>query len=561
VAQSSQSLLDACWSGCKRALVVVGCFSLFSNLLMLTLPLYMLQIYDRVLASHSYSTLLYLTIIAIVALVVYASLESLRSMLLYQISQWLDSSLSPRALLGAARQLLQGNGYANLVLRDINQVSSLISGNGIIACFDLPWFIIYLVVVYLLHPALGMLATCAAAGLFGLTYFNERLTHSALTKSNELLLQNQGRIDMALRNADAIQTMGMMKNLASRWAEHQQEIHVLQQSANRLLQIILASTKFLRLSLQIGILAIGAYYVLNNKLTPGAMIAASILISRALAPVEQIIANWRQFMGGYQAYGRIKNYFSLQAVIGNGISLPKPKGQLQVERLFYTPAKQDKPVLKNISFALKSGEMLAIIGPSAAGKSTLLKLIAGTHLPTAGSVRLDGAEISHWQREEVGNYLGYLPQSVELLPGTVKENIARLDLDPADDAVLKAAQAACVHELILKLPQGYETQLGGEGHKLSGGQQQRIGLARALYGEPSLLLLDEPNSNLDLQGEEALKQVLTQIKQQSKTCIIITHRQNILQYVDKVLWLIDGQIKLFGPKEQVLAHLAGKNHG
>ena len=484
---------------CHKALYVAGFFSFFINILMLTTSLYMLQVYDRVLASRSYDTLIYLTLAAVIALAALTLLDIARSRVLVHVSYWLDNALSPAALAKGPDQILQGYAYGPQALRDIATVRQFIAGAGIFSLFDAPWVPIYLFVIFILSPALGFLATFGAIILFVLALINEIMTRKFLNEANSRAMSAQYYVDTSLRNAESIQAMGMMPNIIQHWETQNAPVLQLQTIASNRAAIILAISKFMRLSLQIFMLGIGAYLVINNQLTGGAMIAGSILLSRALAPVEQAISVWKQILAARQAYHRLQQHFSATTRHTSNISLPAPKGIVTLENVTYHLSRTEKPILANISLQIDAGEMIAIIGPSGAGKSTLARLIVGALKATSGDVRLDGADVYTWERHDFGRYTGYLPQDIELFTGTVKDNIARMGIIE-DEAVISAAQIAEVHNLILHLPKGYDTHIGNSSYVLSGGQRQRIALARAIYHFPRLLVLDEPNSNLDKNG-------------------------------------------------------------
>lgn len=540
---------------CKQSFCYVALFSFFVNLLMLTVPIYMLQLFDRVLASRSYDTLIYLTLIAIIALGVFALMDVARSRIVIAVSSWLDNFLSPVALSRSADEILQGRHYGSQSLRDILNIRQFLGGPGVFAILDSPWVPLYLFVIFLLHPLLGTIATVGAILLFCLALVNELVTHEALTEAGARAVKTQGQTDSALRNAEVIQAMGMMPNIVKRWHHENEKVLALQTLASQRAGLLLSISKFLRFTLQLLMLGTGAYLAVSNQITPGVMIAGSILLSRALAPVEQVIGVWKQMTSARQAYHRLAKHFSEEVNRSAGIQLPKPVGHLEFKNVYYVPPRQEKPILNNVSFNIPAGQMTAIIGPSAAGKSTLARLMVGAWSPTAGAARLDGATIYTWDRDHFGKHVGYLPQAVELFSGTVKENIARLG-EASDDAVIQAAQQAGVHDMILKLPQGYDTPIGPGDYSLSGGQRQRIALARALYGNPQVIILDEPNSNLDSDGEIALLNALEHAKSRGATVILIAHRPSMIRTVDRVIVLHGGQVQLMGPRDEVLAKVS-----
>lgn len=538
----------------KRAVFGVAVISLFVNLLMLTVPLYMLQLFDRVLASRSEATLVYLTIAAVGALAVLGLLDMLRSRVLARVSTWMEQRLSPVALSRAVDAMLQSRRYGTQSLRDITQVRQFIASPALLTLFDAPWVPIYLFVIYLLHPTLGLVGLIGAVLLFAVAIANELVTRKPLSEANNQWVKAMRKTDAAVRNAEVIESMGLMPGIIRRWLADNQTALALQERASDRAGVLLALSKFLRLSVQIAMLGMGAYLVVQQQITGGIMIAGSIILSRALQPVEQAIGSWKNLVSARAAYRRLKEFLADTPVRETDIALPAPAGHLLVERAVFVPPGGSKPTLKGVTFAVEPGEILAVVGPSAAGKSTLARLIVGAWRPRSGVVRLDGADVYAWDRVDFGRHVGYLPQDVELFEGTIAENIARLDEADAE-AVVEAAQRAGVHELILKLPNGYSTALGEDGAVLSGGQRQRIGLARALFGRPRLIVLDEPNANLDADGETALVKAMVEAREEGALVIFISHRPSLVTCADKMLLLRDGAAELFGPREQVLPRL------
>lgn len=543
---------------CKKAFVYVGLFSCIVNILTLTVSLYMFQIFDRVLSSHSYDTLIYLTLVAIFALTILAVLDGVRSRILVYVSHWLDNTLSPEALQRSVDNLLQGSAYASQSLKDISQIRSFLSSSGMLSIMDAPWLPIYLLVIFLLHPALGVLGVLGTIVLVALAIANEKITRPIILTANTASIKSQAQLSSTLRNAESIQAMGMLPSIIQRWFKENESVLDLQSLANERSNFILAVSKFTRYALQVLVLGLGAFLVVNNHLTSGGMIAASIILSRALAPIEGAISVWQQFTSVRQAYSRLNEYFSKPVPRTGAITLPRPQGFLAFENVSLVPPGSNKVVLRNISFLLNPGEMLAVIGPSAAGKSCLARLTVGAWAPSAGNVRLDNADVYTWNREDFGTYLGYLPQSIELFSATVKENIARMK-EANDQDIIEAAKIAGAHDMILRLPDGYDTKLGDGGYKLSGGQTQRIALARALYGNPQLVVLDEPNSNLDSEGDLALVNALMHAKSKGITVVFIAHRPSLVELSDKILLLRDGVVQLFGSKAEVMARLQEMN--
>ncbi|MEP9397616.1 type I secretion system permease/ATPase [Mesorhizobium sp. KR2-14] len=549
-----QSPLKHALSSCRGGFAAVAAFSFFINLLVLSTSVYMLQVYDRVLTGRSVETLVYLTLIATAALAAMGGLEFFRSRLLVQLGTWIDRVLSPQVLGRGLENALRGAAYRTEALRDLATLRGYLSGGGIMALFDAPWMPLYLIFIFLLHPLLGLLALGGGIILFALALANNALTAGALKQATAGSARAYQAADAGFRNAEVIDGMGMGGTLLRRWDAANVEVLALQSLASERAGLINAFTKPFRMFLQVAVLGLGAWLSLRHEVSPGAMIAASIIMSRALAPVEQAIATWKQTTGAREAWGRLNRLFDAPPLRPTGMELPRPQGRLTVEAVTYVPPGARAAVLKNVAFALSPGQVLAVIGPSAAGKSTLARLLVGMASPQHGQVRLDGADVFAWSRADFGRHVGYLPQDVELFPGTIRENIARMEEGvPAE--VVAAAKMAGVHEMILRLPRGYDTEIGEQGSVLSGGQRQRIGLARALYGHPALVVLDEPNSSLDAAGEEALNEAIAKLKAAGSTVVIVAHRPSLMTHVDSVLVLNEGHAQMFGPRDAVLAQL------
>ena len=534
-----------------------GAAALFScciNLLYLGSPLYMLQVYDRVLASGSRDTLVMLTVA--LALATMAALDAIRARVLVRCGVGFDARLSARLMTALIdRGARSGGARQAELLRDLDQLRQFLAGVAVLAIFDLPWMPIYVAILCLLHPVLGLIALAGGLGLLALTALNELVTGPPLRRANEAALRSYGVTDAALRNAEVIQAMGMQAGLLARWQRNRSEMLSCQAVASDRNATVSALTKFTRLLLQSLILGAGAWLALDRAVSPGVIFAGSLLMGRALAPIEQLVGASKQLVGARLAYRRVRALLIAEPARRVGMALPRPQGRLSVERLVYAPPGADRPLLKGISFELAAGQGLGLIGPTAAGKSTLARLLVGAWQPTLGHVRLDGADIYDWSRADVGRQVGYLPQDIELFAGTVRDNIARFsDAAPAD--IVAAARQAGIHEMILRLPDGYETEIGEGGTALSGGQRQRIALARALLGAPRLLVLDEPNANLDADGELALTRTLAELKAAGTTLVVIAHRPAVLGTVDKILVLRDGAVEMFGPRDQIVARLA-----
>ena len=551
-----QDELRAALQASRNSFLFAGLFSLFINLLMLVPSLYMLQVYDRVLAGSSASTLLMLTILVVGLFAVMGVLELLRARILVRVSARLDMLLNSRlftAMFDA--KLRDGRGTGSQPIDDLTNLRQFLTGNGLFAFFDVPWMPIYIAVLFLMHPWFGWFAIGGALLLFALATANELTTRQPLGKANAVAIGARNYLGGNLRNAEAMEAMGMLGRVHQRWFARHQEVLKLQALASDRAGLLANASKVLRVTLQSLILGLGAYLVILHVSTPGIMIAASILLGRALAPVDMLIGGWKGFLSARSAYKRLHDLLLAIPKRPRFMSLPAPDGSLTVDGVLAAPPGSNVPVLRGVRFDVAAGEIVGVIGPSAAGKSSLARVVLGVWPIAAGKVRLSGADIGHWNREELGPYIGYLPQDIELFDGTVSENIARFgEIDP--EQVVAAAQRAQVHEMILHLPKGYDTPIGDGGAVLSGGQRQRIGLARAMYGKPVLVVLDEPNSNLDDQGEAALVKAIAQLKADGATVLIITHRPSVLNSVDKILVLREGQVEVFGPREQVLAQFA-----
>jgi len=542
----------------RNALVTVAVFSGFINVLMLSPAIYMLQVYDRVLGSRNETTLLVLSVMVVGAFLFMAALEAVRGWVLVRVGARLDSQLNSRVFTAAFERNLRRPGSSTAQpIHDLNTVRQTLTGAALLAAFDAPWLPIYLVVIFLMAPPLGWFALCGALVLLVLAVVNERVSKPRLDEAQKFSLQSHQALTNNLRNAEVIEAMGMLPHIRRRWYDlHRQQLQT-QAKASDLAAVLSGSTKFVRIALQSLVLGFGALLVLEGKMTPGMMIAASILAGRALAPVELLVGNWKQIISGRQAYARLRELLGIHPPRVQGMSLPQPRGQVSVEMASAAAPGTQRLILKNLAFSIAQGEVVAIIGPSASGKSTLARLLVGIWPPVTGSVRLDGASVFAWNKDELGPFIGYLPQDIELFDGTVAENIARFgEVDAA--RVVEAARRVDMHEQILRLPQGYDTPLGTDGSNLSGGQRQRIGLARALYGDPAFIVLDEPNSNLDESGEKALVEAVQTLKSQGKTVVLITHRMSTLAAADKILVLADGTLAAYGPRDEVFKAMKGQ---
>jgi PrtD family type I secretion system ABC transporter len=544
--QERNSLQQA-YAKYRGAFAATLIFSMFTNLLMFIGPLYMLQIYDRVLASRSTTTLIALTVIAISLLMAYGLLEFTRTKLLVRAGLQFDEVLAhPTFHLVVKQQTAAPGSGAQIALNDVDKVREFLTGQGILAFFDAPWVPLFLGLCFAFHPWLGIVASGGAVIIFGLALANEFSTRGTLADAGRAGNGASQFVASTMLNAEVIRALGMEKPLTKRWLGHHDEMLDHQAKASGRGGMVVASSKFVRMSLQVAILATGGYLAMMQEISPGIMIAASIVMGRALAPVEQAVQQWKQFVGARQSHARLKRLFAGLKPDEDKIEMPVPKGALRVEGLFGLVPGGKEPILRNINFALEAGEVMALIGPSGSGKSTLVRHLVGAAQPASGAVRLDGTEIQHWDPEQLGKHLGYLPQDVKLFRGTVGENISRFQEDSTDEEIVGSATLAGAHELIQQLPEGYGTDVGDNGNHLSGGQKQRVGLARAVYREPCLIVLDEPNSNLDNHGEQALAKCIQDLKAKGKTVILVTHKTGLLAQSDKTLMLVNGTVEKFG---------------
>jgi PrtD family type I secretion system ABC transporter len=545
---------------CRRAFWSVALFSGIVNLLMLAGPLYMLQIYDRVLASRSVPTLIALSVFLVGAYAFQGTLDLIRSRVVVRAAALLDQHLALTVHAAVVRLAIASRhpGEAHQPVRDLDQIRAFLTGAGPIAMVDLPWIPVFLFVCFLIHPWLGTASIAGGVVLFAITLLTERASRTPARMVARDGGMRSALVEADRRNSETIVAMGMTGVLAKRWARINDQYIAAVGLATDVTSSYSSVSKVLRLLLQSLILGLGAYLVIRQELTAGAMIAASIMMGRALAPIETAIANWRVFIAARQSVTRLSDTLARVQRKDAATALPKPVRSLEVEQVTIAAPGSPSPIVGNIRFGLKAGEALGIIGPSGAGKTSLVRVLVGIWPPAKGSVRLDGAALDQWDPELLGRHVGFVSQTVELFDGTISENIARMEIAPDAEAVLRAAQAAGAHDMILRLPGGYDTKVGEGGAVLSGGQRQRIALARALHGDPFLVVLDEPNSNLDGDGEAALQQAIINLKARGAIVVLIAHRPAALAACDKVLLLTNGLQQNFGPRDEVLSKIIAR---
>jgi ATP-binding cassette, subfamily C, bacterial len=548
---------------CKAAFKITFVFAFIINLLMLVTPLYSLQVLDRVIGSGNLETLLMLSIIIGFIYFIHTLMQIARSFTLIKVGEWLDNTLSPiifgHSISASATKV---NPASSQMLRDFQTLKTFLTSTGINTVFDAPWSIVYIIVIFMIHPYIGFITIAGAVIIVSLAFFNAVATNRTLGEATEFSIKGMGQAEIANRNAEAVEAMGMIQNVRRNWAKFNEASLAKQSVASYRNGIISNFSGFVRNIMQMAVTGTGAYIVVSTGgqgMTTGGMIASSIIVGRALAPFGNAIGMWKSISGAMKSYKNINEGFDNHKVRDQSMPIPHVEGHLAVENVYYTaptPQGMKQPpipthILKGVSFALQPGEILAIVGPSAAGKSTLAKLIVGVWKATSGALRLDGGDVFTWNRENFGEHVGYLPQGIELFSGSIKQNIARMQETVDPELVIHAAKMCGAHEMILRLPEGYDTDIGQGGANLSGGQKQRVGLARAFYGSPKLVVLDEPNANLDEAGEEALAGALKEAKKKGVSVIVISHRPSILSAVDKVMVIQDGAVASFGTKKEV----------
>ena len=548
---------------CKTAFKIVFVFAFVINLLMLVTPLYSLQVLDRVLGSRNLNTLLLLSLIIAFVYFVHMLMQIARSFTLIKVGEWLDNTLSPiifgHSISASATKV---NPASSQMLRDFQTLKTFLTSTGINTVFDAPWSIVYIIVLFLIHPYIGFITIAGAVIIVSLAFFNAIATNKTLGEATEFSIKGMGQADIANRNAEAVEAMGMIRNVKKNWAKFNKASLAKQSVASYRNGILSNISGFVRNIMQMAVTGTGAYVVVTTSgqdMTPGGMIASSIIVGRALAPFGNAIGMWKSISGAMKAYKTINESFDKHHERDQAMPIPHVDGHLTVENVYYAaPIPQGMPqppmpihILKGVSFSLQPGEVLAVIGPSAAGKSTLAKLIVGVWEASSGALRLDGGDVFTWNRENFGEHVGYLPQGIELFSGTIKQNIARMQDKVDPELVIETAKMCGAHEMILRLPNGYDTDIGQGGANLSGGQRQRVALARAFYGNPKLVVLDEPNANLDEAGEEALANALKEARKKNISVIVISHRPSVLSAVDKVMVIQDGAVASFGTRKEI----------
>jgi ATP-binding cassette subfamily B protein len=550
-----ETLLYKSIISCKKAFLFIFLFSSGINILVLFMPIYTMQILDRVVTSGSVDTLILLTIITAMAIITMITLEGCRSLAMQKIGEWLEATMSEQLVAKALALTIQNPSTSgSQILRDMSTIRSFISGNTLIALFDIPWAIMFFIIMLMINVKIALIAFVGVLLVVLLAVFNEFATSSNLKTINELQVKNYNEIEAAIRNAEVVEAMGMSDSIVNMWKIKNQVVSEKQDKASLFGTAIGSFSKLLRTILNTFILAGGIYISLSSHTTVGGILACSMLMGRVMAPIDVIISTNKMISAAKTSYSRLQTMLVTTQLKNSAMELPEPLGKISANQVFYTPFGGQKPTIKSVSFEINPGECIAVIGPSGSGKSTLMKLIVGVWKPVAGAIRLDGGDVYSWNRSDFGKYVGYLPQDIELFNVSIKANIARLSTEIDPMAVVEAAKIAGVHELILSLPYGYDTIIGyGPGAvMLSGGQKQRIALARAFYGNMKLIVLDEPNSNLDQYGEQSLMNAIGAAKSKKKTVIFTTHKMNLLGVADKILLMQDGMVLAYGPPPEVI---------
>jgi PrtD family type I secretion system ABC transporter len=537
----------------KIAFIYAFFFSFIMNILMLAMSVYSLQVLDRVLSSKSLETLTMLSLIMAVIFVILAFLQIIRSFIFLHISNWIDTTLSS-VLLGLSFSMKEKHSGSQHI-RDLSTIKSFITGQAITHLCDAPWAIVFLIAIFFIHPINGWITVIGALCLIVLAALNERLTKGPLKKANESQILAMQEIEALTRNAEVIQAMGMTDTITKNWQNINTELTELSTKASSRASLLSGITKGIRMTIQMVTMAIGAVLVIKNEMSAGGIIATSILAGKALAPFDALITIWKSLTSTKKSFNRLNTVIGTLEKEKDPMQLPEPKGSLDIQKCVYTLPGSDKMIIKGVNISVISGQCIGIVGPSGSGKTTLARLITGVLTPRSGAIRLDGAELMHWNTRQRGSNIGYLPQDIELFSGSVSENIARMDTKAAPESIIEATQFTETHDLILQLSEGYDTQIGGRGHHLSAGQRQRIALARAFYGEPKVVVLDEPNANLDTEGESALFRTIQRAKEKHITTVIISHKPDILNLADYILVLQQGEAKVFDQRDKVLSLL------
>ncbi|MBI1207184.1 MAG: type I secretion system permease/ATPase [Azospirillum sp.] len=552
-------VLRAVLISCAGYFASAGLFSMVINLLYLAPTVFMIQVSDRVLTSGSKETLVLLMLAYVIAVMTLGALDTVRSLVLIRAGLRIDRLLSARLM---ALLFERANQFKNLAqkrdepIRTLDRLRQFVTGSGIHALFDLPWLPIYLFVMYLVHPSLAIVAVCFMALQLLITVLADKITHSRMVQAGMAGMRSYSLADSSLRNAEVVIGMGMTNAILAPWHALRRTMLMHQAVASNRNAVLASIGKFLRLVVQSLMMAVGAFLAIDHVVTPGGMFAAMLLIGRATQPLDQLIGIWKNMIDALEAYRSLNQLLSEKPPRETATVLPEPTGIVIVERLLYVPPQSSRPVIAGLSFTLEPGTSLAVIGPTASGKSSLARLLVGVYAPTQGAVRLDGADVFTWDRRDFGRFVGYLPQDVELFAGTVAQNISRFAEEEGDGSeIIEAARKAGAHDMILKLPKGYDTPIGDQGAILSAGQRQQIGLARAVYGRPRMIVLDEPNSNLDSDGEIALAGCLQALKAAKTTVILISHRPGVLNHVDRILYIDGGQPRALMTRDEFFAKL------
>jgi len=534
-------------------------FSLISNLLYLALPIYTNQIYSRVITSQSGSTLIVLSVGCAFVFIVSGIIDHYRAMVLSGFGVVFDQQLASRTFAALFDAVVRRQGTRAQALRDLDQVRAAIGGHAINVLFDLPWMPVFMIILFVIDPTIGVITLLGGVALIILAFLQDRATHGALKEASSAAIASYAFTDAALRNGEVVRALGMLPVLGRQWARNRYISVAAGSKAAQNGGFYAGAIRFVRMLIQILIIAVGAWLVVERTIPSGLLFANMILASRALAPIERMVGSWKALIEAHEAYKRLDAMLLGYEAPVPVTKLPVPTGVITVEGVGFAPAGASALVLANLNFKIEAGDFVGVIGPSGAGKSTLARLMAGIWAPGGGKVRLDGADVYSWDREDFGRHVAYQPQDTELFAGTVRDNIARFLPDATDEQVVAAAQLADAHSLILRLPKGYETELGEGGAVLSAGQRQRVGLARTLFGNPKLIILDEPNANLDAEGEAALLATLERAKKRGTTIVLISHKPSVFALADKILLLINGQISDYGPRDEVLGRLAKRN--